>query len=140
MLHLIQANVFGDIHRHKLIDAMERLGFLHREVAMVHIAPRKDLQREFRTWIIKGKVVTASQYRIGNKTVHERCTEPLVIQFAQQMADIYCPADEFVLDVCMTDVGMRIVEVNCINCAGFYEADLQKLLVAVQENFCEVVH
>ena len=109
------------------------------EETFVHVAPRKDIQREFRTWVVQGKVVTASQYKIGTRVVYERCDEPMVLQYAQRMADLYQPANAFVLDVCLTDDGMRIVEVNCINCAGFYDADLQKLLGAVEEAFGEAV-
>jgi ATP-grasp domain, R2K clade family 3 len=101
----------------------------------VLIAPQKDIQREFRTWIVHGRVITASQYRSGHGPALERCTEPVVLDYAERMAKAYSPADAFVLDVCMTDQGMRIVEVNCIHSAGFYEADLDKLLAAVEEAF-----
>ncbi len=105
------------------------------ENTMVQIASRKDIQREFRTWIVAGKVVTSSQYRLGNRTIHERCTEPMVLEYAQRMADIYHPAESFVLDVCMTNNKMKIVEINCINCAGFYDCDLQVLLESLEKNF-----
>lgn len=105
------------------------------EDTAVQVAPRRDIHREFRTWVVKGKVVTASQYKRGTAVVHEHCSEPEVLEYAQRMADVYCPAEAFVLDVCMTEDGMRIVEVNCINCAGFYCADLQKLLAAVEGAF-----
>ena len=105
------------------------------ESTAVQIASLKTIQREFRTWIVKGKVVTASQYKIGDKVVYDRCTEPQVLDYAQRMADVYQPAEAFVLDVCMVDGGMKVVEINCINCAGFYHADFQKLLISVEEAF-----
>lgn len=108
------------------------------EDTFVQIAPRKDIQREFRTWVVQGKVVTASQYKIGTQVVHERCTEPHVLEYAQRIADIYRPAEAFVLDVCMVDDTMRVVEINCINCAGFYCADLQRLLMSVEDAFGSV--
>ena len=37
----------------------------------------------------------------------------------------YSPA--YVIDVCRTDDGLKMLETNCINAAGFYEADLLKL-------------
>lgn len=44
-------------------------------------------------------------------------------------------ADAFVMDVCRTESGLKIVECGCINCAGFYDINLQKLLWALEENF-----
>jgi len=105
------------------------------ESTAVQISSRKDIQREFRTWIVQGKVVTASQYKLGSKVVHQRCTEPLVLEYAQRMADVYCPAEAFVLDVCLANDEMKVVEVNCINCAGFYDTDLVKLIGTLEEAF-----
>jgi len=107
------------------------------ENTMVQIASRKDIQREFRAWVVNGKVITASQYKIGNRVVHERCTEPQVMDYAQRMADLYCPAKAFVMDVCMIESGMKIVEVNCINCSGFYDTDIQKLVASLEDAFNE---
>ena len=101
----------------------------------VQICKLKDIHREIRTWIVAGKVVTASQYRINDRTIYAQCTEPAIIEFAQSMADMYQPADAFVLDVAVTDDGLKIVELNCINCAGFYDADIQKLVSAIDDNF-----
>jgi hypothetical protein len=109
------------------------------EDTMVQISSHKVIEREFRVWVVKGKVITASQYKIGTKVVHSHCSEPMVLEYAQKVVDLYCPAEAFVLDVCMTDRGMKVVEVNCINCAGFYETDLQKLLAAVEDAFSEQI-
>ena len=51
------------------------------------------------------------------------------------MVDIYQLADAFVIDVCRTKDGLKIVECNCINCSGFYNIDEQKLIVSLEENF-----
>ena len=42
------------------------------------------------------------------------------------------PARAFVLDTALTPDGPRIVEVNCINSAGFYGADVKCIVVAVE--------
>jgi hypothetical protein len=33
------------------------------------------------------------------------------------------------MDICLTPDGWKIVEINCVNCPGFYEGDLQKLVL-----------
>lgn len=42
-------------------------------------------------------------------------------------------SDAYVLDICRTDDGLKIIETNCINAAGFYAADLGKLVSALEE-------
>ena len=52
--------------------------------------------------------------------------------FAQRMVDLnpeYSRA--YVIDICRTEEGLRVLETNCINAAGFYEADLVKLASAI---------
>lgn len=41
----------------------------------------------------------------------------------------YQPDKAFVIDIANTDNGLKIVELNCINCSGFYEADIQKIIM-----------
>jgi hypothetical protein len=50
------------------------------------------------------------------------------------MVDRFQVADAFVIDVCLTDNGWKVIECNCINSAGFYDADIQKIIISL-ENF-----
>ena len=43
----------------------------------------------------------------------------------------YSPA--YVIDVCRTDEGLKLLETNCLNAAGFYAADLVKLASAIDD-------
>lgn len=101
----------------------------------IQVCKLKDIHREIRTWVVKGKIITASQYKIQERVVYQECTEPYILDFAQAMVDIYQPAEAFVLDIAVTDDGLKVVEINCLNSAGFYEANLQKLLLSIEENF-----
>ncbi len=69
-----------------------------------------------------------SQYKLGDQVIYDRVVDDDILEYAQQMADIYQPAKGFVLDVARTDDGLKIVEINCLNCAGFYHVNIQKLL------------
>jgi hypothetical protein len=51
------------------------------------------------------------------------------------MVDIYQLADAFVIDVCLTDNGWELVECNCINCAGFYLCNMQKMVMELEYYF-----
>lgn len=58
------------------------------------------------------------------------------LAFVTKMAQKYQPAAAFVLDICLTQNGWKIVEVNCMNSAGFYACNLQKLIVELESFFC----
>lgn len=101
----------------------------------VMICRKKEIWTETRTWVVGGEVVTASGYKTGTL---KRYTAPdqvdqHVIDFAQARADEWCPNRAFVLDVAETEDGLRIVEVNNLNSAGFYKGDVQVLLNAIEE-------
>lgn len=108
---------------------------LIQEETKILVSPLKNIQQEVRCWVVGGKVITASRYKLGNYVTYENYdNESFYVDFAQKMVDKYQPADCFVLDVCLADDELKIVEVNCINCAGFYDLNLYKLIEAL-ENF-----
>ena len=43
------------------------------------------------------------------------------------------------MDVCLTNGEYKIVECGCTNSAGFYMADMQKLLMALEDAFNEKI-
>ena len=51
-----------------------------------------------------------------------------IVEYAQRMVDVWQPAKAFVIDVAETNEGLKVIEINNINSAGFYEADVVLLL------------
>ena len=102
---------------------------------LIQVSSPKEIMQEIRCFVVKGKVVTASFYKIGNGVVYRNCKDDDILAFAQEMVDEFQPSDAFVIDVCRTDNGLKIVEVNCLNCCGFYDIDEFKLLESLEENF-----
>ena len=51
------------------------------------------------------------------------------------MIDIFQLAKSFVIDVCLIDNGWKIVECGSISCAGFYDADMQKIVFALEDTY-----
>lgn len=116
----------------------------------VLVAPAQTIYREARFWIVDGKVVTGSIYKLGTRVVSreilvgdplrevavdislrgtmtrgrvcDTCGEPCKFQPAR----VYC------LDVAETPDGPRILEVNCLVSAGYYAADLDALVEALE--------
>ena len=102
----------------------------------IMISPLKEIYQEIRCWVVGGKVVTISQYKIGTRVFAQNMDhEKDAWDFAQQMANIYQPARAFVIDICRTEKGFKIVEINCINCSGYYDMNFQKLVMALEEEF-----
>lgn len=101
----------------------------------IFVAPDKQyIAKEIRCWIVEGKVITMSQYKLGilaHQKNYDHDEEARA--FAQKMADIYVPSRAFVLDICLYQGEWKVVEINCINSAGFYEANMDKLLTALEE-------
>lgn len=106
------------------------------EETRVLLAPLKDTQQEVRCWVVDGKVVTLSRYKLGSRVISQNYDDEVLFKdFAQKMVDIYQPARAFVLDVCLSNDELKIVEVNCINCSGFYDGDMNKLIQALEKAF-----
>jgi hypothetical protein len=101
---------------------------------LVMVCSPKEIYSETRCWIVDGKVVTCSGYKVG--TI-KRYTAPELVdahitRFAQEMAEKWSPNRAYVMDVCETPAGLRIVEVNNLNSAGFYKADMNRLVQALE--------
>lgn len=100
--------------------------------------PVRKIYREWRMWVVDGKVVTASLYKEGTRVRSDRMVDRDVLLFASGIAQgcsniqgRWSPADAYCLDVCETPDGYRIVEVNDIHAAGFYAADMNLLVQAL---------
>jgi len=119
-------------------DSVEVLFNSKRKISddtKILIAPMKQTFVECRFWVIKGKVITWSLYLRGNLTICDPIVDEDIIEFAQKMVNIYQIADAFVIDIVRTPEGLKIVECNCICSAGFYAADMQKLIFELDQTF-----
>jgi hypothetical protein len=102
----------------------------------VVISSPKNIQQEIRCWVIDGKVVTASLYKMnGERKRLNYDDEWMPVDFANRMAKIFQPARAYVMDIALCDDEYKIIEVNLLNAAGFYEANLQKLIEALETSF-----
>lgn len=102
---------------------------------LIQVARPKKITQEVRCWVVDGKIVTQSTYRRGSFLVYDNVVDADAVEFAQAMVDIYQLAKTFVIDVCLTEEGWKIVECGSTSCAGFYDADMQKLVMALEEAY-----
>jgi hypothetical protein len=104
----------------------------------VQISKLKTIYREIRFFIVDKEIITASQYQLNNRLIPQRVDEhkePQLFEFVNKMVQLYQPAKAFVMDIAMTDEGLKIVELNCFNCSGYYDIDFNKLTFAVNNFF-----
>ncbi|WP_049733375.1 ATP-grasp domain-containing protein [Rhizobium ecuadorense] len=106
-------------------------GSLRHDTLLMFTKPVRIL-REWRLWAVNDRIVTYSLYKDGSRVIHRHEIDADVLEFGQRMVDInpgYSPA--YVIDVCRTEEGLKLLETNCLNAAGFYAADLVKLAAAI---------
>lgn len=94
----------------------------------VLIALPKEVYDEFRFFVLDGEVLAWSKYMSNGSLNVSNSVPASVIDAAKEYARLYEPARAFVMDLCTTDDGIKIVEYNCMNCSGVYDADLSNLI------------
>lgn len=105
---------------------------LLNENTIIQVSSVKNIQKEIRFWVIGGKIITGSQYRLGKDVIYDSYYDFEAEIFAQKMVDLYQIADCFVIDICLHDDVWKIVECNCLNASGFYLSNVQKMLMELE--------
>ena len=99
----------------------------------VIVSPLKTILSETRFIVVDGEVVTGSLYKRGGRILYDGRFSPTVETFARRQAQVWTPDRVCVLDIAETDKGMRIVEFNNFNSAGWYECDVQRVVEAIND-------
>lgn len=104
------------------------------EQEIVMVAPLHVIKHECRFFVVNRHVITGSTYR-KEDVLHVVSDIPRsLLETAQEYAQLYQPADIFTLDLCQTEGDIRIIEYNCFNCSGLYEADAVTLFQTVNDS------
>lgn len=96
----------------------------------IMISAPKNIKGEWRYFVVDGKVIDGSMYKWNNRFYTE-AAGPAEIAEAQAMADRWHPADVYVMDLCLTSEGLKVVEYNGFNSTGFYANNVEKIVVEV---------
>jgi hypothetical protein len=97
------------------------------DTAEVVVAKPREIDAEWRLFVVDGQVVTGSMYRPSG----DPRLPPELIGFAERVIAHWQPASVFVLDVARTERTWRIVECNCFNWSRFYVADVERIVRTV---------
>jgi hypothetical protein len=103
--------------------------------SLIQVSTPKWIEREWRTMVIDGEVVTSSQYMREHCLVLSDEVPREVIEFASRMAKVYAPDRVFTLDIGrLADTNeLKVVEPNAWCSSGFYRCDMYKMLDRVNE-------
>jgi hypothetical protein len=101
----------------------------------IQLARPISIHAEYRFWVVKGEVVTQSVYRRGGQAVLGVDVDDEAHSFVEERIREWSPHETFVIDVCETPGGVKIVEVNTLNCSALYAADVQRLVLALEDGY-----
>lgn len=93
----------------------------------------KQTVGEYRLFVVDGKIVASSRYKLGTMVLASAEVPAGVLAFGQTMIDRWQPAYAFVLDVCELagKHQYKVVEINNINSSGFYDANIKQIVLAL---------
>lgn len=128
----------------------EQVGNAHTQMfedTLTLVTSPKNVAVEYRFFVVGGKVITGSQYRVNERLkkrfisfspVDDRAN-PLdreAWDFCQARVNEWAPADAFVMDIGVVgdedDYKLKIVEINSFNCSGIYDCDERAIIQAAE--------
>lgn len=118
--------------KHRIQAQGEEYSTVTKDTRVVISSP-KEIDAEFRFFVVDGKVVTYSMYKSGSTVYYSGRVDEYIVEFAQSMVDLYQPDRAFVIDIAITPDGLKVIEVNSINSSGLYDIDVQKLVFSIEE-------
>jgi len=99
------------------------------------IAKPKTIYAEYRFWIVNGRMITCSPYKLGDQVSYAGVVPLLARNYALQRVEQMHDINTYCLDIADTPNGYKIVEINNINSSGLYRANIQKLIMAIEDAF-----
>ena len=106
---------------------------------LLFLAPRQNIFREFRLWVLDDKIVGFSEYTWDDNKDLKEVIPTAVFTFARKVINRYSPAIGYVMDIAeMDDTDeFKVIEYNGFSTSGLYDVDLEKLLKAVEAYYKE---
>lgn len=115
------------------MQSVDSGNFSFDEETLVCIASPKHIKHEIRCFIVDGKIIDSSYYRIHGVRLSQPVTDVTLIEkinnfvLSGQLPHNCCVADIAILE----DDIIKIIEFNAINSSGFYYHDIDKIVKAM---------
>lgn len=124
----------GDVRTAKEINALLENSMLVDNVMLtpdtkIIVSTPWNIEKEWRNYVIDGKVVTSSMYRKNFKLNKDgNDIPPDMIKFVEDRCKEYMPHKVFAMDIALCGGDYYIIECGCLNSVGLYHCDLTKLV------------
>lgn len=118
---IFTGNVFTEAEwKDFVFEALENTNNRITKNALIQVSKTKKTLKEARIWIVGGEIIDGGYYKFSDEVPFEERVSSEGMAFAKEMIALYNLEEAFVMDICLTDEGWKIVEINCINSSGFY--------------------
>jgi hypothetical protein len=114
-----------------MTDELVDIPMLNKDT-IIAVSSAKKIYSECRMFIVNNTVVTASMYKFGNVVKSDANVDRRFREFANAMMARWVPTEAYVMDVADTPDGLKVIEINNINSAGFYDSDPQKIIMSIE--------
>lgn len=115
------------------LNSLRRLTSVTNDT-LVLISPHQEVTNEYRFYIVNGKVITASSYRINGEDVDDAPIDVDCMEVASRIAESSWQIDlAYTCDVGLFDGKPKVVELNAFSTSGLYRCDAVALFKAVAE-------
>ncbi len=104
-----------------------------RPDTLVVISSPKRIEQECRFFIVDKKIVTYSQYKVGENIRYCPVVDSFIIEYVEKMISIWDPEIAYCLDIAVSNGQPKVLEINSINSSGLYALDTQKFIVAIEQ-------
>ena len=88
--------------------------------SLIQFSEVKQTIKEARLWIVGRQIIDGGYYKFNDNAPFEEKVSEDGLGFANEMIRLLNLEEAFVMDICLTEEGWKIVEINCINSSGFY--------------------
>lgn len=109
-------------------------GFYYDDAALpVVVAPVREVSREWRYVVVNRRVIAGSAYVADGRVAKVDDPGGLPWRFAEEIAGALPPPEAvYVLDVCESDGGLRLLELNPFSGADLYACNAQDIVAAIR--------
>jgi len=122
----------------EMVEMLKRV--VHNDERMVAedflmlVAPPFNIAKEWRNYIVNGKVVTSTRYREYFRLSKSATDIPEdMLEFVNKMIKRYQPHEVFAMDIGFSGDEYYIIECGCMNSVGFYDADVREYIKGISE-------
>lgn len=120
--------------RHGVVELSEDDGTNLRGNTKCIVAPCINIMKEWRIFVVNDVIVTGSLYKVGERVHYDSLIDDDVYEFVNKLISLEPSfAECYVIDIARIESGLRVIEVNTMNSAGFYKSDVSGLIMCLEE-------